>query len=183
MLIMANNITKGIKFTVDLPRDNPDGKSPMLDSAVWVERGTSEPGKGDRVRYTYYEKETSSPLVFHAHGAHTWRIKITTLANDTMRHMSNTDRFATVEERVAILEKFTTKMVDSGYDSKTRKEILQAGLKDYYRKVKKDITGTARLHRTAEEMKGHRSLKALQSKTWFGRRRGGQAQRQKKDNP
>ena len=79
---LADTITMGIKFTVDLPIDHEDGKSPMLDTAAWVQPGQPVPGHGDTIRYSYYEKPTTSPLVFHANGAHTWRTKITTLAQE-----------------------------------------------------------------------------------------------------
>jgi hypothetical protein len=141
---LADNITPGIKFTVDIPTDHEDGKTPMLDTAVWVERSTT-PEEGDSIRYSYYEKPTTSPLVFHAAGAHGWRSKITTLAMEVVRRMTNSDRRTTIKERAATLRKFTTKMADSGYGQSTRLEILKSGITRYYRMLQADICRTRRL--------------------------------------
>ena len=70
----ANVQVKGLKFTVDSQEKNPDGKCPMLDLKVWKEQ-TEE---GVTIRHTFFEKDVSSPLVFHAKGAHTWRSKLVT---------------------------------------------------------------------------------------------------------
>ena len=78
----ASTITKGIRFTSDLPEDHQNGKAPMLDTQVWVQRGQERNGRweGDVVRYGYYEKPTTNPKVFAQKGAHGWRNKISTLA-------------------------------------------------------------------------------------------------------
>merc|ERR1712105_108656 len=41
----ASTITKGIRFTSDLPEDHPNGKAPMLDTQVWIQRGQERNGK------------------------------------------------------------------------------------------------------------------------------------------
>ena len=78
----ANSITKGIKFTCDLPEDHSNGKAPMLDTQVWIEKGwmSNREWEGDVVRYSYYEKPTTNPKVFAQQGAHGWKNKISTLA-------------------------------------------------------------------------------------------------------
>jgi hypothetical protein len=139
---LADSITTGVGFTVDLPSDHLDGKAPMRDTAVWVQRGTGSPGKGNIIRYCYYEKPTTSPLFFHAHGAHAWRTKLTTLFMEVVRRMANCDRFTTTTVMSDILAKFTTKIRDSGYKAFTRKVIIKSGLTKLYRMVRADIAGT-----------------------------------------
>ena len=81
------------------------------------------------------------------------------------------------------MSRFLTKMRDSGYESSTRMKIVKAGLAKYYRMLRAEITGVARLHRYKEEFKLTRSVKALKNKKWFGRRRGGNRVRTALDNP
>ena len=70
----------------------------MLDLKVWKETA----GDGNiLIRHTFYEKEVTSPLVFHAKGAYTWRSKLVTLAEEVTRRLRNMDR---VHERTEILE-------------------------------------------------------------------------------
>merc|ERR1712074_32842 len=78
----ASSITKGVKFTSDLPEDHTNGMVPMLDTQVRVQKGREVDGKwvGDMVRYSYYEKPTTNPKVFAQKGAHSWRNKISPLA-------------------------------------------------------------------------------------------------------
>jgi hypothetical protein len=51
---LADSLTPGIKFTIDLPSYLKDGKTPMLDTAVWVQK-SSNPNdlQGDSIRYTF----------------------------------------------------------------------------------------------------------------------------------
>ena len=78
----------------------------------------------------YYEKEVTSPLVFHAKGAHTWRSKIVTLGEEVRRRLRNTDTGHSKEEVLGILKKFSQKMIDSGYDLGSRQEILKSGIQE-----------------------------------------------------
>jgi hypothetical protein len=102
-----------------------------------------------------------------------WRVKLTTLAMEVVRRMTNTDRHSTTKDRTDIFTTFVVKMIDSGYEKGSRKEIIKAGLIKYYRMIKDDIVGTRSLHRSSEELEGGRERKIMESRTWFCRRRGG----------
>ena len=66
--------------------------------------------------------------------------------------------------RIIILEKFTQKMADSSYAPSTRKEILLAGIRKYYRLGKEEIEGTSLIQRSTEGMKESRRYKPLINK-------------------
>ena len=74
---MASQLVDSRVFTVDLPSRHSNKKVPMLDISVWLEEIE---GRGPTIRHSYYEKETTSPLVFHGRGACSSRQKIVTLA-------------------------------------------------------------------------------------------------------
>ena len=105
------------------------------------------------------------------------------LAEETKRRIYNQDRAHTAKERLVDLDKFVQKLADSGYGKDTRKEILTAGIKRYYRLVLQQVNGGRSLYRSAREMAPKRSLKQLAPKTWFRPTRGGNKVSVAKDHP
>ena len=67
----------------------------MLDFQVWVQ----DMGSHSIIRHTFYRKDTTSLLVFHAGSAYSWKPKITTLAEELGRKLVNMDPYHTEEER------------------------------------------------------------------------------------
>ena len=65
---IGDTLIPGLKLTVDLPELHQSGRCPMLDIQVWMEEYDSS----CRVRHSFYQKPSTSPLVFQAGGAHTW---------------------------------------------------------------------------------------------------------------
>ena len=61
----ANRLVSGLTFTVDSQEKIKDNKCPMLDLKVWRELGKEGCAV---IRHTYYKKEVTLPLVFHARG-------------------------------------------------------------------------------------------------------------------
>ena len=170
-------LVEGIKFTVDLPGRHTSGKVPMLDLAVWLEetRGVKT------IRHTYFEKPTTSPLVFHGRGACAIKQKITILGEEVRRRLFNQDPSHTVDERVDILRRFSQKMIDSGYTVEVRREILESGTKRYYRMRLSELAGIRNLYRSSEEMKTSRNQKERRTKAWFKPKRGGERNTVQKD--
>ena len=89
----------------------------------------------------------------------------------------------TVEERVDILKAFSQKMIDSGYTRDVRKEILESGIKRYYRLRLNQEAGVRNLYRTPGEMKASREKKNTSARAWFKPRRGGARNKIQKDYP
>merc|ERR1711867_429748 len=85
---VGNTLVPGLKLTIDLPELHPNGKCPMLDIQVWKEVTEED---FCIVRHSFYQKPTTSPLVFHSGGAHAWRIKIVTLAEEMRRRLLHMD--------------------------------------------------------------------------------------------
>ena len=152
----------------------------MLDVAVWLE---VDQGNCPKVRHTYYEKPSTSPLVFHGRGACAMRQKIIILAEEVKRRLLNMDPAHTQEQRLEVLLKFSQKVSDSGYLKEVRKEILYSGITRYYRMVLLELAGGRKLYRSAQEMKESREMKPLKSKAWFKSQRGGSKVSSSKDHP
>ena len=72
-----------------------------------------------------------------------------------------------------ILDKFSQKLVDSGYDLGTRQEILKSGLRKSYRELAQARREGASRYRTRQQMNESKDVKNILNKPWFRRMRGG----------
>ena len=153
----------------------------MLDLQVWKESGEG-PDSHVTIRHTFYEKPVTSPLVFHAQGAHAWRAKLVTLSEEVGRRMKNMDSKHTVQERVDVLGVFLQKLCDSNYDQNTREEIIKSGLRKFYREWNRREMESKSLYRSKGEMLEARTTKQLFNKVWFKRKRGGRDIRAEKES-
>ena len=70
-----------------------------------------------------------------------------TLVQEVVRRMRNCDRGTEVEEIGEVLNKFSQKMRDSGYEEKMRREVVDAGVKVYREQLRKDESGERLLYR------------------------------------
>ena len=152
---LGNRLVPGLKLTVDLPELHPNNKCPMLDIQVWAELR----GNHQVIRHTFFEKETASPLVFNASSAYGWKAKITTLAEELRRRLTNMDKLHNEEEMEAVVGKFLQKLTDSGYKNSHRKEIIRSGCINFCRRQIEDRTGGKKLYRTETQMKEARKTK------------------------
>ena len=123
ILWIGNRQIPGIKLTKDLPQYHQTGKCPMLDLQVWSQ--SSQDGGHCVIRHSFYQKENSSPLVFHTQGAYGFRPKIVTMAEEFRRRLLNMDTGHSEKDKEDVIKDFLQKMADSGYQHPTRKEIIR----------------------------------------------------------
>ena len=176
---LANMLVGGIKFTIDLPERYADGKVPMLDLSVWMDVRDG----WKVIRHSYYEKPTTSPLVFTGRGACSTKQKITILSEEVKRRLYNQDRFHSIKERERELERFSKKMVDSEYTSEVRREVLRSGIRRYYCMRLMEISRVRSLYRSGGEMKKSRRERMGKRVAWFKPMRGGEKTTLIKDHP
>ena len=74
-------------------------------------------------------------------------------------------------------------MANSGYGKDSSKEVLQSGIRRYYRLVLHEVAGIRALYRLPEEMAPTRILKDMKSKARFKPSRGGKKVSLAKDYP
>ena len=79
----------------------------MLYLAGWLENQNNI----KVICHTYYEKPSTSPLVFHGRGACSIKQKIVILGEEVKRRMLNQDRYHTRQERVQEMVNFSQKTV------------------------------------------------------------------------
>ena len=79
------------------------------------------------------------------------KTKIITLTQEILRRMRNISRREPVETRIEIIDKFMVKLVNSGYPLEIRIDVLESGLKGYYRMVLGETEGIGRVNMAASE--------------------------------
>ena len=136
-----------------------------------------------RICHSFYEKPITSPLLFHAKGAHGFRTKLVTLTEELRRRLLHMDQHHSHQDILQVAQKFITKMEDSGYSHNIRKEVIVSAVKKTYRQKMIQDTGGPSLYRTKEEMKAARKYKGMATQLWFKSKRGGHNNTKKKDLP
>ena len=82
--------------------------------------------------------------------------------------MSNTSERLSVKERIDVVNEYTDKLAQSGYQKVQVRRIIMAGLKGYEKALERDMSGRGSLHRSAEEGASSRIKKKLLGKSsWF----------------
>ena len=180
-----NSAVKDFKFTTELETDYEDGYIPTLDSKIRVMDDGS-------ISYCYFEKPVTSKLVIMADAALSDNIKASSLAQEVIRRLSNTqemvcrfeegvrkescdaDRSITRDTVMDILDKFDEKLVASGYPDHKRREILKAGITGYKRKTERVLKETGGLKHKLEGVEGveRRRIKRVLDKTGWIRKKG-----------
>ena len=120
----ANSVTDWLQFTGVTAADSETHTVPMLDVQMMVDHSE----EGEKVRYTFYEKDSTSDKVLMFTSAMSSHTKITTLANEVIRRQRNVDRDWGPEHRAQILTTLMIKLARSGYPECVRQQVLTAGL-------------------------------------------------------
>ena len=124
-----------IKLTADCPSNYSNGRVPILDMEVWMEKDSEG---FSQVRSGFYEKKMKNRFVMMESSAVGGAAKRRTLVQEVVRRMRNCYREMEKEEVGEVLSKFSQKRRDSGYGSKMRREVIDAGVKIYNEQVRED---------------------------------------------
>ena len=124
-----------------------------------------------------------SQLVFHAGGAHGWKSKSITLAEELRRWYLHMDSHYSIEDRKEVVMDILQKMTDSGYSHSSRLKVITSATRKYCRQLMEKDSHGQRLYRSAEDMATSRRLKEIANNSWFKSKRGGQRITQAKDIP
>ena len=159
---VMDSITPNLKFEMEIAEDFEGKVLPTLDFDLRVER--LEDGRS-KLRYKFYEKKVNSKYCILERSSMSEKGKISSLTQDLIRRMVNTDGETSVQERNTITEKFISRLRVSGYKKPQVKEIIQCGLKGYLTKVENAKKEGRDLHRPASSTLALRQRKKLTEKT------------------
>ena len=126
---------------------------------------------GGKVVNAFYEKGMSAKTVIHRDSALSENSKVASLSQNVVRHMRNTSERLDIQERVAVVNKFTQRMANSGYSKQQAKKIIISGLKGYEAARKRAENSGLRLHRSAKSGAEGRNIRKLLAKiSWYKER-------------
>ena len=99
--------------------------------------------------------------------------RMKTLSNDLTRRLLNTSESLGDDERIDVINKYSQKLVNSGYRVEQIRKVIINGIKGYERRLRESMRpGGRRLHRTAKESSGRRMRKKILDKTeWFRKKK------------
>ena len=97
--------------------------------------------------------------------AQSHRQKISSLAQEAVRHMRNTGRNIGKERRTEIMIDMKEKLRRSGYNDSTSNNIIDSGLRGYYTLVENEIKGGRKVNRPQREDRNMREMNKVTEKS------------------
>ena len=159
LLAVANSVMECVEMEGDWPSKNENGKMPILDMQVWMDReGT--------LLYKHYEKKVSSKTVLNAKSAHSAACKRSVHTQEVLRRLLNTSHRLNWETETApIITDYMGRMKAAGYGEKYRKDVLTHALGIYDSKWEEHRKGKCPIFRPkgwrSEERKAEKRNKRV----------------------
>ena len=121
-------LTKCLTFTVETSEEFADGWLPTLDFKIRV-------NSRNQIEYNFYEKPTASNRSLQSDTALNQNCLIRSLVNEVGRRLDSFSETVALSERVAVLDRFGQKLLNSGHSITTVRRILISGITGHQRKV------------------------------------------------
>ena len=150
---IRKSIHPSIRLEVDYPSRLEDGKLPLPDLQVWIEkRRRVGDGGQDRdvqvVFHEFYYRDVASNSVINARSvALPWSCKRTILTQEVLRILLNCSRGLPWEAIAAHVNQMMLRVQYSAYNRKFRKEVVRSALAAYNRLLELDASGEKSLYR------------------------------------
>ena len=147
-------LTKCLAFTVETCEDFSDGWLPTLDIQLRV-------NEQNLMEYSFYEKPTAPNRCLQSETALNQNSLIRCLGNQVGRRLDSFSQSVPLRERVAALDRFSQKLLNSGHSLPTVRGILVSGIKGHKRKVERCEAARTPLHRSSSQSAASRRSKKL----------------------
>ena len=121
-------IAENLKFTGEDSTQFDDETLPTLDTALWVQNGV--------VQHKFYEKPTVGNQVLHRDTSLPTACIRASLVQDTVRRLMNCSTLTGKDAKTEALNKFASKLVNSGHSCQSSRIIIVHGVTKYLHKVK-----------------------------------------------
>ena len=159
LLEIMNDREPDLTFTMETMSMFQSLEIPTLDFTLWLEMEEGRP----TLKHRFYSKPMSSPYSVLETSAWAWSPKSVSLAQEVFRRLQNTSDTLPSPDKTRILEEYTQKLKDSGYNRKQVREIMSAGIRNFERKKRRGL-----VHRTLETIQWDREVrKILEKGTWY----------------
>ena len=170
---IGNSIHSSIELKVDYPPRHGDGKLPMLDLKVWVEKknrvvDSALEREVNVVLHEFYYKDVFSRSVVNARSVLPWNCKRTILTQEVLRILLNCSRELPWETVVAHVNHMMLRLQYAGYDQKFRTEVVRSALNAYNRLIELDASSETPLYRPRQWRKLDRAReKRRKREIWY----------------
>ena len=160
---VANSIDEMIKFTVDYPGNNKNGKLAILDVEASVNKNN-----GNKIEFEFYQKPIKNKLLILSNSALPSHQKRTILTQECLRRLRNTQIELGRDFQMKHLNNFMVEMKNSGYSAKYRKQILDSSEKAFEIMIKDNQSGKKPLYRDKNWNKELRKTQKQEKKlNWY----------------
>ena len=128
---IANTIHPSISVTIDFPLNNKNGRLPVLDLEMWIEKVNIDNENKHQILHSHYMKPISSKHVKNKTSALTLQSKMNILVADLLRIMRNISPSCNKTERTIHNQHFLHRMQYSGYNMNDRISVYRRAMKKY----------------------------------------------------
>ena len=165
-LPLINTVNKNLTFTAEVASDFESGRLPTLDFELWQESKWT-------ICHNYFQKPMKTPFCVMKRSALSQHQKISILANEAVRRLSNTDHLrGDPSEKIKMLEIFTEELIISEYGRSEIINIIASGIKGWKEKIKRRKAESRPFYRHAASTLSQRCTRKLVEKTtWYRRGR------------
>ena len=120
------------------------------------------------IEYSFFEKPTAPNRCLQADTALNQNSLVRSLSNEVGRRLDSFSETVPMDAKIAALDKFSQKLLNSGHSLATVRNILVGGIKGYRRKVARSLAAKTPIHRSSQMSAASRRTKKLLARTnWF----------------
>ena len=161
LLDIANDVLPCIQMEADWPSKNRDGRLPILDMKVWMD-------KEGTILYTHYEKPMSNRSIVSNRSAHPASCKRSVHTQEVIRRILNCSKRLDWEKETApIVSDYMLRMRKAGYNEKYRESILTNAINIYTKKIEDEKNNVRPVYRNKNWKKDERRKdKENKRKNW-----------------
>ena len=118
-----------LKLEEDVGERNSDGKLPILDLKVWLDKSGGEV----MIKHEFYKKPMASKFTLKKGTAYPKNKIRAVLVEEVMRRLRNCSPEMEWEEKGVFLTEYAREMKNSGHDEKFRREVMKKAVAKYER--------------------------------------------------
>ena len=162
---VANSVIPMLKFEEDVCSNHYDGRLPILDLKVWIEKSEKE----TKINHTFYRKPMATKFTLMENTAYPVSQLRAVFLEEILRRLRNCYPSMSKEEKGVHLTEFAMCMKKSGFSEKYRKSVFEQAVKRYEKELNNHLEGIQDIYRSRDERK--RQIKEKGGKTgkedWF----------------
>ena len=127
---MMSHLQPDLTFTVEVEEDFTSKEMPTLDFTLWLTLAEGRP----KIMYRFFSKEMATKFCELELGARAWSAKAASLSQDLVRRLRHTHLDLPKDERIAVINGYTRRLLRSGYSRIQTRQCTIGALTTYQRR-------------------------------------------------